>query len=114
MPSCSQACKVPVRPMPHLTSSRISSTPWRAEFQDLALKRIGGAAAIVLFRFTRLLEAIGEAGLDVVGLDQQRRELRPAPGIAAGGERTQRIAVIALAAGDDVAPLGLAALGEVL
>ena len=49
-----------------------------------------------------------------MGLDQQRRERRAPPGIAAGGERAQRIAVIALAAGDDVAPPGLAALGEVL
>ena len=30
-PSCSQACSVPVRPMPHITSSRISRMPWRSQ-----------------------------------------------------------------------------------
>ena len=42
-------------------------------------------------------------------LDQQRREGRAAPFVAAGRQRAQRIAVIALAAGDDVAALRLAA-----
>src|SRR6476659_4642578 len=47
-------------------------------------------------------------------LDQERRERRAAPFVAAGGQRAQRVAVIALAAGDDVAALGLAALDEIL
>ena len=47
-------------------------------------------------------------------LDQQRREGRAPPFVAAGRQRAQRIAVIALAPGDDVAALCLAALGEVL
>ena len=47
-------------------------------------------------------------------LDQQRAELRAAPFVAAGRERAERVAVIALAAGDDVAPLRLARLDEIL
>ena len=30
-PSCSTAYSVPLRPMPHMTSSAISSTPWRSQ-----------------------------------------------------------------------------------
>ena len=41
MPSCSQACSVPVRPMPHITSSRISSTPWRSQMSRMRLKIVG-------------------------------------------------------------------------
>jgi hypothetical protein len=45
---------------------------------------------------------------------QQRLELAAAPGIAAGGQRAQRVAVIALAARDEMAALRLADLDEVL
>src|SRR5215475_6555658 len=45
---------------------------------------------------------------------QQRRIGLPAPGIAAGGERAQRVAVIALATRDEVAALLFAALHEIL
>jgi hypothetical protein len=38
MPSCSQAKKVPVRPMPHMTSSRIRSTPCRSQISRMRLK----------------------------------------------------------------------------
>ena len=38
MPSCSQACSVPVRPMPHITSSRISRMPWRSQISRTRLK----------------------------------------------------------------------------
>ncbi len=47
-------------------------------------------------------------------LDQQRREGRAPPFVAADRERAQRIAVIALAPRDDVAALGLATLDEIL
>ena len=47
-------------------------------------------------------------------LDQERREGRTLPFVAAGRQRAQRIAVIALAPGDHVAALRLAALGEIL
>src|SRR3546814_9288456 len=47
-------------------------------------------------------------------LDQQRPELRAAPLVAAGSQRAQRVAVIALPARNDVAALRLALLDEVL
>src|SRR3546814_14966418 len=50
----------------------------------------------------------------VMGLDEQRLELRAAPLVAAGGQGPQGVAVVALAAGDDVAALRLALLDEVL
>ena len=53
-------------------------------------------------------------GGDVADFDQQRRELVPPPDIAARRQGTQRVAVIALAAGDDVAALWLAYFGEIL
>ena len=46
--------------------------------------------------------------------DQQRRELPALPFAAADRERAQRDAVIALAPGDEIAPLRLAALDEIL
>src|SRR3546814_4036643 len=49
-----------------------------------------------------------------MGLDEQRLELRAAPLVAAGGQGPQGVAVVALAAGDDVAALRLALLDEVL
>ena len=85
-----------------------------AELVDLGFERARGALGIGLLRLARLLEAIGEAGIDVMRLDQQRREGRAPPFVAAGRQRAQRIAVIALATGDDVAALFLAALGEIL
>ena len=50
----------------------------------------------------------------MVRLDQQRLELGAAPFVAAGRERAERVAVIALAARDDVAALRLALLDEIL
>jgi hypothetical protein len=47
-------------------------------------------------------------------IDQQRRELAPAPFVAADRERAERVAVIALAPRDEVAPLRLADLDEIL
>lgn len=49
----------------------------------------------------------------MVGLRQDRLELRPPPSIAAG-QRAQRVAVIALPAGDEMATLRLADLDEIL
>ena len=48
------------------------------------------------------------------GLDQQRFELGAAPTVAAGGERAQRVAVEALAPGDELAAPGLATFDEIL
>ncbi len=50
----------------------------------------------------------------MVGFDQQRAKLRATPFVAAGRKRAQRIAVIALAARDDVPALRLALLDEIL
>ena len=80
-----------------------------AELEDLRLELLRGALAVVLVALARLLVAIGEAGGDVMRLDQQRRELARGAIVAAGRERAERVAVIALAARDDVAALRLAA-----
>ena len=47
-------------------------------------------------------------------LDQQRAELAATRLVATGGERAQRIAVVALPPGDDVSALRLANLDEIL
>ena len=49
-----------------------------------------------------------------MGLDQQRLEGRAPPGVAAGRERAERVAVIALPPRDDVPALRLADLDEIL
>ena len=49
-----------------------------------------------------------------MGLDQQGLELGPPPGVAADRKRPQRVAVIALAARDDMGPLGLTDLDKIL
>ena len=49
-----------------------------------------------------------------MGLDQQRLELGAAPAVAAGGERAQRVAVEALAPGDEPGAPRLAPFDEVL
>ncbi len=50
----------------------------------------------------------------MVRLDEERLELRPPPGVAAGRERAKRVAVIALAPRDHVGALRLADLDEIL
>ena len=47
-------------------------------------------------------------------IDQQRRELRAAPRVAADRQRPKRVAVITLPARDEVPALGLANLDEIL
>ncbi len=49
-----------------------------------------------------------------MGLDQERLELRAPPRVAAGRERAERVAVIALAPRDDMAALRFAGLDEIL
>ena len=49
-----------------------------------------------------------------MGLRQDRLELRPPPGIAAGRQRAQRVAVVALPARDEMPALRLADLDEIL
>ena len=49
-----------------------------------------------------------------MGFDQQGLERRLAQGVAANRERAQRVAMVALAAGNDMAALRLAQLHEIL
>jgi len=56
---------------------------FRPEFEYLGFERIGGALAIGCGALARLLEMVGKAGIDMVRLDQERRELRTAPLVAA-------------------------------
>src|SRR6185437_10338648 len=88
--------------------------PAGADFDDPVLERLRGPGRVVRFALALPLEAIGVAGVDVMGLDQERLELRPPPGVAAGRERAEGRAVIALAPGDDGAALRLAGLDEIL
>src|SRR5690606_36756052 len=87
---------------------------FRAQFSKLFFQRAGGARRIVLLTFVFALEAIGKAGIDMVGFGEQRTKLLAPPLVAAGGQRAQRIAMIALAAADDVAVLRLVNLDEIL
>ena len=84
------------------------------EFEDLVLERLCGARRIIGVALAGILPAIGVAGIDMVGFDQQRAELGAAPFVAAGCERAQRVAMIALAARDDVPALRFALLDEIL
>ena len=58
--------------------------------------------------------AIGETRVDVMGLDQQRPKLRAPPFVAAGRERPQSVAVVALAPRNDMPTPRLALLDEIL
>ncbi|MNY09220.1 hypothetical protein D3C86_1421260 [compost metagenome] len=78
------------------------------------LELLRQAFAVLLGAFVVALVAVGVAGRDVLHLDQQRRELRAAPGVAAHRQRAQRVAVIALPARDDMTALRLADFHEVL
>src|SRR5262245_7911528 len=49
-----------------------------------------------------------------MGLDQQRCELRTSPRVAADGQGSECVAVVALATGDEVSSLRLTLLDEVL
>ena len=65
--------------------------------------------------FIVAFETIGEAGRDQAERRRQHRLVdRATHHVAAGAERAERIAVVALAAGDDVGAPGLADLDEVL
>ena len=66
-------------------------------------------------RFAVVLLVIGKGRRHMAeGGREQRRIGRAAPGVAAGGERAERVAVIALPPRDEMLPLRLAALDEIL
>jgi hypothetical protein len=68
-----------------------------------------------VFRFVAALPAIGEAGGDEgEGVGQEGGVGPAAHHVAAGGEGAERVAVVALPAGDEAGALGLADLEEVL
>jgi hypothetical protein len=85
-----------------------------AELLDPAFELAGQARAIVLRRLLGPTLAIFVDRRDMVRLDQQRSELLTLPFPAAGRQRAERAAVIALAARDDVSPMRLPKLDEVL
>jgi HAMP domain-containing protein len=86
----------------------------RAEPQNLIFERLRGARGIGLVALTLEVQAIGVARVDMMSFDPQRAKLRTAPFVAAGGERAERVAVIALAPRDDMAALRLAFLDKKL
>lgn len=66
-------------------------------------------------RFAVALLVICEGRRDVAeGCREQWRIRRATPGVAAGGERAKRVAVIALPPCDEVLPLRLSTLDEIL
>ena len=85
-----------------------------AQLCDLRLELPGEALTVAAGCLVGLPAAIFAAGRDVVRVDQQRCELLAAPGVAANGERSQGIAVVALSASDEVAALRFADLDEIL
>ena len=87
---------------------------FRAQFQYPLLQFPAQARHVVAVGFTVSLVAVRIAGRHMRDVDQQRRELLAAPGVAAGGQRAQGVAVIALAARDEMAALRLAALDTIL
>src|SRR5205085_1797032 len=84
------------------------------ELDDRRLELVGQPQAIVLFALLVPPVAIGIAGGDVVGFDEERREGGAAPRVAANCERRERVAVVALPAGDEMPALRLADLDEIL
>ncbi len=82
--------------------------------QNFRLELVGHAQPVRLIALVRFLEAIGEAGRDLLHIHQQRLIGLAPPCIAARGQSPQRVAVIALAPGNEDVPLGLADLQEIL
>ena len=72
------------------------------------------ALPVLLLALSFALIAVGVARRHMRDLDQQRRELFAPPQVAAGGEGTERIAMITLATRDDVLSLRLADLDKIL
>ncbi len=85
-----------------------------AKFEDLVLQRLGGARRIRRLALARVLQAVCVARVDMMGFDQQRLELGAAPFVAAGRQRAQGVAVIALTPRDDVPAPGLTLLHKIL
>src|SRR5262249_21309972 len=88
--------------------------PAAARLEDRLLELIRHAYPVLLLALAFLAIAIRIARRDVPGADQQRPELGAAPGVAANRERAERIAVIALAAPDEMRTVPLSDLQVIL
>jgi hypothetical protein len=86
----------------------------RSKLADFRVQFVREALAVGGRRFTRMGITVGIGRGDVVGLEQHRRELSTAHGIAADRQHAKRIAMVALAAADEFSPLRLAGFDEIL
>src|SRR5205823_8981353 len=84
------------------------------DLRDGGLQLLRQPFAVLLRRFGFAAVAIFVAGRDPRDVDEEGSELPAAPLVAAHRKRPQRVAVIALAAADEDAALGLADFDEVL
>ena len=85
-----------------------------AQPQDFRFQLVGDAQRECGLALSVPHLAIGIAGGDMAGLDKDRIIDLPPPGVAARRQRAERVAVIALASGNDMAPVRLAGLDEIL
>jgi hypothetical protein len=87
----------------------------RAEALELGFEFAREALGVLCFRLVGALPAVGEAGGDQgESVGQEGGVGRATHHVAAGGEGAERVAVVALPAGDEAGALGLADLEEVL
>ena len=84
------------------------------QLDDLCIELVGHASAVEFRCLVRPLAAIRVTRRDVLARRENRREHSTPPRVAADGQRTQRVAVIALPPGDEVPSVRLAALDEIL
>jgi hypothetical protein len=82
--------------------------------QNLVLQRLSGPLAVVLKALVVAFQPVFVARVDMGDVEQQRPELRPPPLIAAGAERADGVAVIALLARDQASRCGSPILDPVL
>ncbi len=88
--------------------------PLRAGMADGRVEFVKQPPGVAVLAFARSTIAVLVAGTDTPDVDEQRRELLAAPLVAAHGERSERVAVVALAPCDEQRPLGLADLDDML
>ena len=97
----------------HGFSTETDHAPWPGGL-DRGFEFVEQALGVPPFAFADGLVAVGITRRDAQHVHQQRRELLAPPLIAAHRQRTERVAVVALAPGDEEGALGLADLDEVL
>src|SRR5262245_25845652 len=86
----------------------------RAKLKNLVFKLLSRAGRIIGVAFAFAPVPVGVARIDMMGLGEERRELSAAPFVPPRREGAKRVAMIALAPSNDVAPLELANLNEIL